>query len=182
MSCIVLFVGPTDVEARLGQFSGYQFESLDETMLLEGVKYEIAIASTEMPFIYTWNWKGQRVTEMYSRSWKSRPNFHHQLNSLEKMMLRKSIWTLNFQLYVAWKKVSFSFTRKWFMLEKAFECYQWTGKRKKKCRKLQPTLLLQQKMHVILVNKTLQLFKFSSKNILIFIHAHSNARIYDLDI
>ena len=137
LSCIVVVVGPSDVEARLGQFSGYQFESLDETMLLlEGVKYEIAIASTEMPFTYTWNWKGQRVTEMYSRSWKSRPNCYHQLNSLEKMMSRKSIWALDcyniFHLYVSiWKKVSFSFTRKWFMLEKAFECYQWTGKRKK---------------------------------------------------
>ena len=49
-------------------------------------------------------------------------------------------------------------------------------KTKKKCRKLQPTLLLQQEMHVILVYKTLQLFNFflkkKKKN-----HAHSNANL-----
>ena len=36
-------------------------------------------------------------------------------------------------------------------------------KTKKKCRKLQPTLLLQQEMHVILVYKTLLLFNFFLK-------------------
>ena len=50
-------------------------------------------------------------------------------------------------------------------------------KTKKICCKLQPTLLLQHEMHVILVYITLQLFNFSSKNILIFIHAHSNANL-----
>ena len=50
-------------------------------------------------------------------------------------------------------------------------------KTKKKCRKLQLTFLMQQEMHVILVYKTLQLFNFSSKHILIFIHAHSNANL-----
>ena len=50
-------------------------------------------------------------------------------------------------------------------------------KTKKKCRKLQLTFLMQQEMHVILVYKTLQLFNFSSKLILIFIHAHSNANL-----